>query len=57
MMWEGIREAKREDLSEDTLKVYREFQDWFLPATAEDVGREFIIFLHWLDKKDYVIKT
>jgi len=47
--------TKREDLEEDTLGVLREFDEWFLPATMEEIGREFIIFLKWLEKSDYKI--
>lgn len=49
------RKATREDLREGTLSVLREFDEWFLPATVRDMGREFIIFLKWLDERGYVI--
>lgn len=54
-MWEEIRETRRVDLGENTLGILREFDRWFLPASIEDVGGEFLIFLKWLEKKGYVI--
>lgn len=47
------RVVSRDELGEDTLRVLKEFEGWFLPATAEEVGKEFFMFLKWLEKNDY----
>ena len=49
------RTAQRDELKESTLGILREFDGWFLPATMDEVGREFLLFLKWLDDNDYVI--
>jgi len=49
------RVVQRDELGESTLKLIDEFTEWFFPATAEEVGREFIIFLKWLEKNGYEI--
>lgn len=51
------RIVQRDELGEGTLEVLREFEGWFLPATIEEVGGEFIIFLKWLEKNGYVIES
>ena len=47
--------TRRDDLGEDTLVVLREFEGWFFPATMEEVGQEFPMFLKWLGDNGYVI--
>ncbi len=49
------RVVKRDGLNEDTLKVLREFTEWFLPATMDEIGNEFLMFLKWLEKNEYMI--
>ena len=49
------RTAQRDELGESTLGIHREFDDWFLPATMDEVGREFLLFLKWVDDNDYEI--
>jgi len=49
------RTAQRDELKESTLGILREFDDWFLPATMDEVGREFLLFLKWVDDNDYEI--
>jgi hypothetical protein len=49
------RVVQRDELGEWTLRILNEFDEWFLPATIEEVGREFFMFLKWLDKNGYVI--
>ena len=49
------RVVQRDELREDTLRILREFDEWFLPATMEEMGRQFIMFLKWLDDNDYEI--
>ena len=49
------RTAQRDELRESTLGILREFDDWFLPATMDEVGREFLLFLKWVDDNDYEI--
>ena len=54
---EKSRIVQRDELGEDTLRVLREFDNWFLPATVEEVGREFAIFLKWLEDNEYRITS
>lgn len=49
------RVVQRDELGEDTLKVLREFDEWFLPATMKEIGNEFFMFLKWLEKNGYMI--
>lgn len=49
------RIVQRDELEEWTLEVLREFEGWFLPATVEEVGGEFMVFLKWLEKNGYII--
>ena len=49
------RIAEREDLREDTSRILKEFSEWFLPATMEEVGCEFVMFLKWLEDNNYDI--
>ena len=49
------RIAYREDLGEDMSRILKEFTEWFLPATMEEVGHEFIMFLKWLEDNNYNI--
>jgi len=49
------RAAQRDELKDSTLGILREFDDWFLPATMDEVGREFLLFLKWLDTNGYEI--
>ena len=49
------RTAQRDELKESTLGILREFDGWFLPATMDEVGREFLLFLKWVDDNDYEI--
>ena len=51
------RVVQRDELGESTLKILNEFDEWFLPATIEEVGHEFFMFLKWLEKNGYVITT
>jgi len=49
------RVVQRDELGEDMLRILREFDEWFLPATIEEVGREFTMFLKWLEDSGYKI--
>lgn len=51
------RVVQRDELGESTLKILNEFDKWFFPATVEEVGHEFLMFLKWLGKNGYVITT
>ncbi|KKL74865.1 hypothetical protein LCGC14_2060590 [marine sediment metagenome] len=52
----GSRVVTRDELGESTLGILREFDEWFLPATMEEVGHEFIMFLKWIENNGYVIR-
>lgn len=49
------RVVQRDELGEDTLKVLKEFSEWFFPATMEEMGHEFYMFLKWLEDNNYII--
>lgn len=49
------RVVQRDELGEETLEILKEFEEWFLPATVEEVGHEFFMFLKWLGDSGYII--
>ncbi len=49
------RVVQREELGESMLMILEEFDCWFYPATTEEVGRKFNMFLKWLENNEYVI--
>ena len=49
------RVVQRDELKVSTLRILKEFDGWFLPATMDEAGREFLLFLKWLDDNDYEI--
>ena len=46
------RVVKRDGLGEETLEILREFDEWFLPATIEEMGNELLMFLKWREKRE-----
>jgi hypothetical protein len=49
------RVVRRDELGEGVLEILGKFEDWFYPATVEESGRIFFMFLKWLEKNGYVI--
>lgn len=49
------RVVRRDELGEWTLEILKEFEGWFYPASVEESGRIFFMFLKWLEKNGYEI--
>jgi hypothetical protein len=52
---EKSRVVRRDELGEDSLRILREFDEWFLPATMEEAGNQHLMFLKWLEDNGYKI--